>query len=124
MSKPSSATDSQATGISVNAITGPARCGHFLAAVVSTLMSFAANSRYTFPAARDRLALPQSMELSLVLFVAIVVLSLALWLLFRLWAGARLLAEHLAVLPSTGAMFVVRLLVMSRWVFIPARTKP
>lgn len=95
-----------------------------LSVVVSTALAFVANRRFTFPGARERRALPQSLEFFFVVFVTILLSSLALWLLFRLWTDPGRLAENVALLASTGAMFVVRFVVMSRWVFDPARAKP
>ena len=92
-----------------------------VAIIVSALANYALNRRITFGIrSRSRWA-RQLAEFSIVGAVTMAASTAALALLFQLYPDASQLAENIAVLGATGALFIVRFWAMRNWVFDPAR---
>lgn len=92
-----------------------------VAVVVSALANYGLNRRITFGIRSRSRWVRQLGEFSVVVAVTMAASTAALAVLFQLYPDASQLAENIAVLAATGALFIVRFWAMRSWVFDPAR---
>ncbi len=93
-----------------------------LAVVLSITFSFWANSRFTFRVDHGSQRSRRFAEFASVFVLTLIMSNIALWVLFRVIDEPTQFQESAALVIAGGGLFVVRYVIMSAWVFNPARS--
>ena len=88
-----------------------------IAVLASMVVSFGANRRFTFGITGRRRALQQFAAFAMVFFVTLAASSAMLTALYLWRARPGRMAENATLIVANGASFVVRFLLLRRWVF-------